>query len=66
MKQGNSSREVMRPKAEPSARAVSPAAVSDIGTQVIRTTAKPLYKGRGYEAPANKSRSHPGGSQGTF
>ncbi len=66
MTQGRSNREVSRPKGEPMAHAVSPAAVSDIGAQVVRTISKPLYKGRGYEAPMNKSQSHSGGSQGTY
>ena len=61
-------------KIEPRATAVSVGGVSQIGTALGNKATdvpgtlpggqKELYKGRGYEAPMNKSTSHHSGSQG--
>lgn len=51
-------------KREPIAHAVNPAAVSEMGTQVIRSTSLPLYEGRGLEAPIQSTTIHQSGSQG--
>ncbi len=64
MKQGTGNSRMGATKVEPKARAVSPGAVSDLGVHQIRTRSEPLYSGRGYEAPMNKSKSHHCGTQG--
>lgn len=52
-------------KHEPNSRAVSPGAVSQIGNAVGRMAeVKPLYSGRGFEAPKAASTIHHCGSQG--
>lgn len=66
MKQGTANSRVGSTKVEPKAHAVSVAAVSDIGQQEIRFKSKPLYKGRGYEAPKAKGCQHKAGSQGRY
>jgi hypothetical protein len=57
------------PKVEPKPRAVSPAAVSQIGqnlgnhstdSQAYRTGAEPLYAGPGYSTPVGPTKSVPG------
>jgi hypothetical protein len=73
MKQGTGTTYADR-KVEPRATAVSVGGVAQIGnalgnkaTDVPGTLpggAKELYKGRGYEAPMNKSMQHRSGSQG--
>ena len=65
MKQGQASTSgAGSQKREPIAHAVSPAAVSEIGTQVVRHTSLPLYEGRGLEAPMQGTTIHHCGSQG--
>jgi len=64
MKQGTANNTDSGRKREPIAHAVSPAAVSEIGIQQIRTTSLPLYEGRGLEAPMQGSTIHHCGSQG--
>ena len=64
-------------KTEPRAHRVSETAVSQIGTalgnhamdsngRILRGASKPLYEGRGLEAPMNSSQSHHCGSQGKY
>lgn len=75
MKQGSASRDIMAPKTEPRAHAVSPTATDQMGNmlgnhvtgkgEAVRGAGQPLYKGRGYEAPHDAGRTvHRGGSQG--
>ena len=64
MKQGTGNSTNSGQKREPIAHAVSPAAVSEIGIQVVRATSLPLYEGRGLEAPMQGTTNHPCGSQG--
>lgn len=51
-------------KVEPSAKAVDPGSVAGIGIKTGRATSKPLYQGRGYEAPKAGTTTHKSGSQG--
>ena len=78
MRQGRASRDNNDGrKVEPNSRAISPAAVSQIGTMLgnhatesgrnLRGASKPLYAGRGYDykAPAYVNKEvYKGGSQG--
>ena len=64
MKQGTSTSTNSGQKREPIAHAVSPAAVSEIGIQQVRSTSLPLYVGRGLEAPMQGTTVHHCGSQG--
>ena len=67
MTQGRANREVMRPKMEPNARAISVRAVVDIGLAVIRADGpSPMYKSQGFMAPPVKSSSSNSGSQGKY
>lgn len=77
MKQGHASREgKYGGKVEPSAKAVNKDWTSQMGNSVgnhVTHQSEPLsgvradpYKGRGYEAPRNKSQSHNRGSQGRY
>lgn len=60
-------------KVEPRSRAVSPAATADIGIKkgnhasdsavTVRHTSRPLYEGRGLEAPMKSTTVHKKGSQ---
>jgi hypothetical protein len=60
-------------KREPIAKAVSPAGVSQIGEamgnhatdsgKILHGASKPLYVGRGFEAPKTGTTVHHGGSQ---
>jgi hypothetical protein len=60
----------------PKSKAVSPAAVSQLGTalgnhamevgKVLRGASVPLYEGRGLQAPISKDKTHKGGSQGCY
>lgn len=73
MKQGSAPTVNSGRKVEPSSSAMSVKGVSQIGTalgnhatDVSRNLANPskeLYKGRGFEAPMNKSTQHHSGSQ---
>ena len=76
MKQGSASRDGRAGwKAEPRSRAVSETAVSQIGSSMGNHVtevgmkmnkwgaSKPLYEGRGYEAPMAGKHSYPSGSQ---
>jgi hypothetical protein len=64
MKQGTGNSQVGDTKREPTSRSVDPCAVADIGIQQVYTVSKPLYDGRGFEAPMAGTDSHPAGSQG--
>lgn len=65
MKQGSaSSSKTASTKVEPISRAVSPAAVSELGIHQVRTTSVPLYEGRGLSAPMVGTTIHHNGSQG--
>ncbi len=64
MKQGTGRSTDSAQKREPVSHAVSPAAASEIGVQVIRHTSLPLYEGRGLEAPMQGTTIHHCGSQG--
>ena len=76
MKQGSASRDGRAGwKVEPKAHAVSETAVSQIGSSMgnhvtemgakmnPKGASKPLYEGRGYEAPMAGRHSYPSGSQ---
>ena len=66
MKQGKASSTVSAPKPTTISHAVLPAAVSQIGAMVgtVRAASRPLYVGRGLEAPAPKGVTiHKKGSQ---
>lgn len=69
MKQGkaSSSREGST-KQEPISHPVNIGTVSKIGGAVgtARAASTPLYSGKGVQAPAHKSSSHPRGSQGKY
>jgi hypothetical protein len=64
MKQGTGRNSDSGRKVEPKSHKVSPGAVGSIGTEVVRTVSKPMFPGRGYEAPKAGHQSHPRGSQG--
>lgn len=67
MKQGNGNSRAGEQKREPISHAVSPGAVSQIGTHVGTAQAvEPLYKGRGFEAPMAGTDTHHKGSQGKY
>lgn len=77
MKQGQaSSSKVASTKVEPNPRAVSPAAVSQIGVKqgnhasdgghTVNVKIPPLYEGRGLQAPMVGAKSHKSGSQGSY
>lgn len=51
-------------KVEPKSTAVNPAAVSEIGLQVVRCKPITMYEGRGYKAPTASASTHRSGSQG--
>ena len=51
-------------KQEPKPRAVSPAAVSELGVHQVRTRPVQMYEGKGYKAPPIASSIHKSGSQG--
>jgi hypothetical protein len=64
MKQGRASvSNVSDVKREPISHAVDVCTVADIG-QVTDYNSRPLYEGRGYQAPMVGTTSHKGGSQG--
>jgi hypothetical protein len=65
MKQGQASHSSTgATKVEPVSKAVSPGAVSQIGgAQGRMANIKPLYEGRGLQAPMAKCTTHPKGSQ---
>ena len=74
MKQGQSSYNRPQMKREPIVHKVDPAGVSQIGqamgnhatdsTKILNGASKPLYKGRGFEAPMAGCDQHHSGSQG--
>lgn len=66
MKQGKATSNMMgSTKTEPVSRAVSPGAVSRIGTaQSTQTKPEQMYEGRGLKAPMVSTTSHKAGSQG--
>ena len=64
MKQGPSTSRVGDTKREPTSHSVDPCAVADIGIQQVYTVSKPLYDGRGFEAPMVGTDTHLCGSQG--
>lgn len=64
MKQGTGKSSISGRKVEPTAKAVSPKAVSELGIHQVRTKSEPLYQGRGYEAPMAGQTNHKRGSQG--
>ena len=63
-------------KVEPTSRAVNPAGVAQIGSamgnhatesgKIMYGVSKPLYAGRGFEAPKVSCEPHKGGSQGKY
>ena len=54
-------------KVEPTSKAISPGAVSRIGTMVgVGTTKEPMHEGRGFTAPGIDNCSHKSGSQGKY
>lgn len=65
MKQGSATRDVSESaKREPRSHAINVQATADIGVQHHNTNSKPLYEGRGFEAPMQGSTIHHCGSQG--
>ena len=65
MKQGRATRDVSESsKTEPVSRGVNKSFVSDIGSQVLRSTSVPMYEGRGLKAPMKSIATHKAGSQG--
>jgi hypothetical protein len=77
MRQGQAGHVDYKTKTEPRSRAVSETAVSQMGTalgnhamdsngRILRGASRPLYEGRGLEAPMNGSQSHHCGSQGKY
>lgn len=77
MKQGRATHSgTASTKVEPVSRAVSPAAVSQIGVKqgnhasdgggTIKVHTPPLYQGRGLKAPMVGTKSHKSGSQGSY
>lgn len=63
-KQGHSDREVDRPKVEPTAKAINPARVAQMGIATAYPKDNP-HLGRGFSAPHDAGRHvHPKGSQG--
>jgi hypothetical protein len=69
MKQGRPSRDVRESgHPDPKSHAVSVDKVANIGLQIVRTNppSKDLYSGRGFEAPAMKTREFNKGSQGKY
>lgn len=65
MKQGTGNNSASGQKREPISRAISPAAVSEIGIKQVHTGPAPsLVEGRGYKAPLGTSSTHKCGSQG--
>jgi hypothetical protein len=77
MRQGNAPVRRTGRKVEPSANGVNPGGVNMLGNMVgdhitgekggsTGFTGEKLYRGRGYEAPRNKSQSHGSGSQGRY
>jgi hypothetical protein len=65
MKQGRATTSIVgSTKSEPISKAVNPEYVAEIGQQVVRYTAVPMYEGRGLEAPMVGETSHKSGSQG--
>jgi hypothetical protein len=77
MKQGRAGRDVSESyHVDPKSRGVNPGGVNILGNHVgdhvtaspqgTKYTGEPLYRGRGFEAPRNKSQSHGSGSQGRY
>lgn len=68
MKQGPSNSQVGDQKREPISHAVDVCSVADIGNQqvYVRGNSRPLYEGRGFEAPLAGSDTHKTGSQGKY
>ena len=64
MKQGTGKSTMSGGKVEPKSHGVSPGAVSDLGVHQVRTTSKPMYEGRGIQAPKASPSTHKSGSQG--
>ncbi len=64
MKQGTANNTQSGQKREPISHSVDPCAVADIGIHQVYTVSKPLYDGRGYEAPMAGTDVHHSGSQG--
>lgn len=51
-------------KVEPTAKAVNPGGVAQIGVAIDPKVHQPMYEGRGYEAPKAGKTIHHHGSQG--
>lgn len=68
MKQGSGNNSNGGRKTDPSPNAVSPAAVSEIGSHQVHVNGSgpQLYSGRGFEAPMGSCTSHEHGSQGKW
>jgi hypothetical protein len=66
MKQGMGKTTIAGTKVEPVSQGIDPGAVSSIGLQQVRTTSRPMYEGRGLEAPMVGSTSHKSGTQGKY
>lgn len=67
MKQGPSTSRTGDQKREPTSYAVDVCSVADMGNQQVYChggSSRPLYEGRGFEAPMAGSDTHHSGSQG--
>ena len=64
MKQGSYSTIADGAKREPHAKAVNVKHVADIGQRQLLTKPRPMYEGRGLEAPKATMTTHHCGSQG--
>ena len=66
MKQGMYKTTVAGGKVEPVSKAINPGAAANIGIQQVHTKSKPMYEGRGLEAPMVGTTSHVRGTQGKY
>jgi hypothetical protein len=66
MKQGTGNSQAGDQKREPISRSVDPCAVAEIGIKQVYITSRPLYDGRGFEAPGTGVDTHSSGSQGKY
>jgi hypothetical protein len=76
MKQGQASRTDRYGKVEPRSRAIGPANISQLGNvlgnhvtgkgEIFKGAPEPYDIGRGYSAPMNRTKTHKGGSQGSY
>ena len=66
MRQGSAGYTVAEYKTEPRSKAVNVKHTADIGVKQVLTKPRPMYEGRGLEAPKSKDSTHHCGSQGRY